>query len=364
MLADRRHYGCTAWLTHLYALRRALSFCWESATVNVDAVLQPQGTILGWICDVLRAGYEAVEFLFASWIRLVIVCGCVQLVLGSVLVPQLLVFHLCNVSFPANGLTSATTRGLVNVPAANRWLRNGDGSGWHGIADVRMQGVMEPNTCAHGLLATESALHVAVGAGNQRAVKRRLDAGASRSQGTAGFLGLVYSTTPLFKASATTHNQGTASFLGLVYSATPLFKASATTTIVEELLRAGANPDQGSTAGPFGLLETNTPLIAAVMEGHVDIVKALLKAGASPEKGSTLGPFGLLYTATPLVVAVKEGYTDIVNELLRAGASPDQGLVAGPFGQLATITPLVVAAEKGHTDIVKELLKAGASPEN
>ena len=62
--------------------------------------------------------------------------------------------------------------------------------------------------------------------------------------------------------------------------------------MVAALLKAGAKPNVGLTAGPFGVVSSRSPLLFAAHNGHADTVAAPLKAGADPNVGGTFGPIG------------------------------------------------------------------------
>ena len=77
-------------------------------------------------------------------------------------------------------------------------------------------------------------------------------------------------------------------------------------SIIEVLLRHGAKKD---------LVEErhkNTALLIAVRKGHVDAVRALLKAGADPDQGTEWGD-------APLCRAQSMGRSDIEMALIQAG---------------------------------------------
>lgn len=124
-----------------------------------------------------------------------------------------------------------------------------------------------------------------------------------------------------------------------------------------------------------------TPLMAAVMKGHVDVIKVLLKAGADPELPDEEGN-------RALHVAAAKGYGEIVHRLCKAKADMAAAGMAGAsalhlacrkgrdecvevlVGAGASLeavdakgsTPLHAAASGGHEDIVEFLLLKGADP--
>jgi hypothetical protein len=84
-----------------------------------------------------------------------------------------------------------------------------------------------------------------------------------------------------------------------------------------------------------------TPLMAAVMKGHVDVVKALLKAGADAECCDEEGN-------RPLHVAASKGFGEVVHRLCKAKADKAAAGMAGASalhlaarkGRPVTVTPL------------------------
>lgn len=94
-----------------------------------------------------------------------------------------------------------------------------------------------------------------------------------------------------------------------------------------------------------------TPLLEAVIAGHIDVVSLLLDHGASPEASC------LAVGHTALGWAVVQGHGDIVRMLLRRGAAVD-GVAANSF---LDRTPLHLASQSGRVDLVGLLLAAGAS---
>jgi ankyrin repeat protein len=90
----------------------------------------------------------------------------------------------------------------------------------------------------------------------------------------------------------------------------------------------------------------NTPLFVAVQAGHLAMVKELLKRGADPDDGDM---------ETPLHVASKAGRLDIMEALLsRADVNAKDA---------AEWTPLHVAAAAGQLRAARLLLDKGASTE-
>ncbi len=90
-----------------------------------------------------------------------------------------------------------------------------------------------------------------------------------------------------------------------------------------------------------GLLENNTALGLASIDGHAKVVKLLVEAGASPD-----------LTITALHLASRRGHNEVIELLLSAGTNPNQSC------KLAT--PLRQAVKWGRLTTVKMLLDAGA----
>lgn len=107
-------------------------------------------------------------------------------------------------------------------------------------------------------------------------------------------------------------------------------------------------------------------LTAAVMGGHAEVVEDLLKAGADPNLANEAG-------STPLIMACSRGmevisevltgqraqkptdWAAIVAALLRAGADVNAR-------DKSEMTPLLMARAGGQKEIAEKLLKAGADP--
>ncbi len=87
---------------------------------------------------------------------------------------------------------------------------------------------------------------------------------------------------------------------------------------------------------------TNTSLMAAVIDGDLDLVKQSIEAGASLDRYD----WNLSYA--PLGMAIDRGHTDIVECMLKAGANPHCGSTA--------TTALGLAAENGEAEIMQLLL--------
>ncbi len=109
---------------------------------------------------------------------------------------------------------------------------------------------------------------------------------------------------------------------------------------VEALVQDASNRVDLSARDRFDL----TPLAAAAEAGDADIVDLLLDAGADPDQGGA---------RSPLACAVESRFPEVVQRLLARGASPD--------GQAEPVPPLLSAAKKGDLAIVRSLLKSGSN---
>jgi ankyrin repeat protein len=109
-------------------------------------------------------------------------------------------------------------------------------------------------------------------------------------------------------------------------------------SVVEFLLNKGADIDSKDKKGI-------TPLICAVIEGHVDTVKLLLERGANLE--ATFGG------NTVLMEAVIQNHEDIVIMLLQHGAVTEARNREG-------CTAVHIAAASSYVRVVRSLLDAGA----
>jgi ankyrin repeat protein len=87
---------------------------------------------------------------------------------------------------------------------------------------------------------------------------------------------------------------------------------------------------------------TNTSLMAAVIDGDLNLAQQAIVAGASLDRYD----WNLSYA--PLGMAIDRGYPDIVECLLKAGANPHCGSTS--------TTALGLAAENGETQIIQLLL--------
>lgn len=125
---------------------------------------------------------------------------------------------------------------------------------------------------------------------------------------------------------------------------TPLIAASmqGNVEVVETLLSNGADPNMEG-------LKNGTALVMAAHDEHVAIAKLLLEAGAEVN-------VVMEETGTPLMLASSSGNTELVRLLLDAGADPNLSLGSG----MGAITALVMAAGEGHIETVNLLLGSGA----
>jgi ankyrin repeat protein len=90
---------------------------------------------------------------------------------------------------------------------------------------------------------------------------------------------------------------------------------------------------------------TNTSLMAAVIDGDLDLAQQAIEAGASLDRYD----WNLSYS--PLGMAIDRGHLDLVGCLLAAGANPHCGST--------TTTALGLAAESGEVEIIQMLLPRG-----
>ena len=111
------------------------------------------------------------------------------------------------------------------------------------------------------------------------------------------------------------------------------------TTIVELLLRYGAEPDEPDQTGLY-------PLHIAASEGQTAVCNRLIKAGANKEQRNPSG-------GTALHLAAAGNYAATCNALVKAGCNLEACSSDGS-------TPLLTASALGNKGTVKSLLKAGA----
>ncbi|TWP51771.1 hypothetical protein FKR81_12970 [Lentzea tibetensis] len=103
--------------------------------------------------------------------------------------------------------------------------------------------------------------------------------------------------------------------------------------------------ERGASASARWKYTGATALIKAGYYGSVPLADALLARGVSPDEADDDG-------LTALYFAANYGYLDVLRRLLQAGASPR-----------AARSPLVAAAGGGHVDVVQALLAAGSELE-
>jgi ankyrin repeat protein len=90
---------------------------------------------------------------------------------------------------------------------------------------------------------------------------------------------------------------------------------------------------------------TNTSLMAAAIDGDLDLVQQAIEAGASLDRYD----WNLGYS--PLGMAIDRGHVDLVQCLLGANANPHSGSIS--------TTALGLAAERGEVEIIQMLLPRG-----
>ncbi|TVY83319.1 Ankyrin-1 [Lachnellula suecica] len=111
-----------------------------------------------------------------------------------------------------------------------------------------------------------------------------------------------------------------------------------------QILNAGADINAvESTGHPKGA----TPLLLAILGGHVKAAQLLIRRRAKQDLGDEKGRF-------PLPTAAEMGYDGLVRDMLRAGGDPN--MQCGPNKD----TALILAAGKKHDKVVKVLLDGGA----
>jgi ankyrin repeat protein len=101
-------------------------------------------------------------------------------------------------------------------------------------------------------------------------------------------------------------------------------------------------PKSADLAPRYDENATNTSLMAAVIDGDLNLVKQAIEAGASLDRYD----WNLSYA--PLGMAIDRGYLDIVECLLKAGANPHCGSTS--------TTALGLAAENGEANMIQLLL--------
>lgn len=110
-------------------------------------------------------------------------------------------------------------------------------------------------------------------------------------------------------------------------------------SLAKQYIEAGAKLNIKDSSG-------ETPLIAAVKSGKLDLVEILINAGVDLNESSANG-------MSPLAWAVNYNQADIVDMLLKHKANPQQIDAVGLF-------PLSLAASKGNVRMIKSLVSNGA----
>jgi ankyrin repeat protein len=113
---------------------------------------------------------------------------------------------------------------------------------------------------------------------------------------------------------------------------------------VLQLLHAGGNINAVEEEGDH---KGATPLLLAILNGHVKTAQLLIRHGARQDLADEEGRL-------PLPSAAENGYDLLVRDLIRAGGEPN--LKSG----LNEDTLLILAAAKEHEKVVKVLLENGA----
>lgn len=122
------------------------------------------------------------------------------------------------------------------------------------------------------------------------------------------------------------------------YSLLHAFAKRGRTTVVEHILDKGADPNARDN---FNL----TPLLRAVMEGHVEMARLLIRKGADIE--------ATYEGNTPLIEATLQKNNELVKLLIEHGAYMEAKTKDGH-------TAIHVAATNAYVKIVQTLFKAGA----
>jgi len=122
-------------------------------------------------------------------------------------------------------------------------------------------------------------------------------------------------------------------------------------TQVEDLLRAGANPNYQDDKGI-------SPLLLATYNGNFDIVKLLLNANANVNivcnSLNLLPEETIKYKDTPLSLAVSQEHLSIASFLIQKGANLN---VHNNLNR----TALLLAVQSGNIEMVQILINAGAN---
>lgn len=193
------------------------------------------------------------------------------------------------------------------------------------------------STLANSGRFSRTPLHVAAAASDAAATEALLRAGADPNAHNLVYLAIAQDAVAVLDALLGA---------GADLPYTPLHVAieHGAWTIVEPLLRAGANPDEQDVDGETLLLE-------AARNAIPDVVEILLAAGADPNAR------GYLADATPLHQTVwNDGSSEAIAELLiAAGADVNARTVVGE-------TPLGMARRAGNMPLASLLRRHGGHP--
>jgi ankyrin repeat protein len=108
---------------------------------------------------------------------------------------------------------------------------------------------------------------------------------------------------------------------------------------------SGIEQQQVSVSPPYEENATNTSLMAAAIDGDLDLVQQAIEAGASLDRYD----WNLGYS--PLGMAIDRGHLDLVQCLLNANVNPHGGSIS--------TTALGLAAERGEVEMIQMLLPRG-----
>jgi len=137
---------------------------------------------------------------------------------------------------------------------------------------------------------------------------------------------------------------------------TPLILASANgdDVLVEQLLACGANVNEMQGIGDTALHVAVVPRRDSHNEAFVSIVQRLLKSGAEPNAHNDEGKTPLYLACNPTLAEVNVG---IVHILLENGANPNIHACCSPW---LGDSPLSLAAIRGNSELAMLLIKFGA----
>jgi|EP01049_Picozoa_sp_SAG25_P011512 hypothetical protein len=122
--------------------------------------------------------------------------------------------------------------------------------------------------------------------------------------------------------------------------------------VVDQLLRAGVDPDQLDDDGLTPLRKAAAHVNGRTPSGHDEIVRRLLEAGADANRADEESGETLLYKAA------QDGNEMMLERLLMVQADTSQ--IESRRGE----TALHVAARMGRESVVRRLVEAGADPES